>query len=258
MPRLTPQQILSQALAPFQSFTRTSPRTNRDTIAGIAPARPFRGLFPFDVCQPRGATETRQDPSRRLRCALRVSHPLDALLPSRPSGFVPSRYRPWGLTLRGLNPQPTPYVLSNAAPLWGFSPLPQDRSRPFRDPHAGKSPSTGLGFSQVTAPDASLGFPASRYTARNDEERSHAPSSPHALIRTGLTVTGPPAPQGILRCGLDRSLSRSINPRAVFHLVGILDSLVIPQGWAYGFPSGADPRRRESPPRLRPAVRPPA
>jgi hypothetical protein len=66
---------------------------------------------------------TRQDPSRRFRCVPRVSHPLDALLPSWPPGLIPSRFRSWGSALRGFAPRLVPYVLSDAAPL-GVSPQP--------------------------------------------------------------------------------------------------------------------------------------
>jgi hypothetical protein len=162
---------------------------------GIALFRPFRGSFPFDVSQPRGATYPQRVPSRWLRCALRVSHPLDALLPSRPPGLVPSRFRPWGSTLRGLVPRLTPYALSSAAPL-RVSPRPKRRGRPFRDTHAKRSPASGLGTSQMAEPNASLGFPAPGLAALNREERSRALSSPLALFRLGRTLTGPLAPQG--------------------------------------------------------------
>jgi hypothetical protein len=39
----------------------------------------------------------------RLCCALRVSHPLDALLPPRPAGLISSRIRPWGLPLEAFS-----------------------------------------------------------------------------------------------------------------------------------------------------------
>jgi hypothetical protein len=150
---LTTADILSQALAPFQSFTRTSPRDNRDPEGSRLP-RPFRGFFPSSVCQPRGATYLRRFPPRRLRCALRVSHPLDALLPSWPSGLVPSRYRSWGFTLRGLAPRTVPYALSDAAPL-GVSSRPKRRDRPARDSHTTRSPTTGL----VIKPGSRAGCP---------------------------------------------------------------------------------------------------
>jgi hypothetical protein len=130
------------SLSEFHPYI-TAPNRNSDD--GIAPERPFRGFFPFDVCEPRGATWIRRIPSRRLSCALRVSHPLDALLPSRPPGLVPSRYRPWGLTLRGFAPRLAPYALSSAAPL-RVSPRPKRRGRPFRDTHAKRSSNQGSGY----------------------------------------------------------------------------------------------------------------
>jgi len=111
-----PCRFLSQALAPFQSVTRTSPPAS-PWSRRIALVGPFRGFFPFSVFESRGATYPRRFPNRRLRFVLRVSHPLDALLPPWPSGLVPSRYRSWGLTLRGFYPQTMPYALSNAVPL---------------------------------------------------------------------------------------------------------------------------------------------
>jgi hypothetical protein len=151
-----PWRFLSQALAPFQSFTSTSPRIFV-TPRGITPTRPFRGFFPFSVSQSRGATYPRRFPSRRLRYALRVSHPLDALLPSRPSGLIPSRYRSWGLTLRGLIPRLVPYALSSAAPLRGFAST-KRRGRPSRDTHTKRSRSSGLGISQAPFDTCLLGL----------------------------------------------------------------------------------------------------
>ena len=40
--------------------------------------------------------------SEHSGCALRVSHPLDALLPPRPAGLVPSRSRVWGSPFEAL------------------------------------------------------------------------------------------------------------------------------------------------------------
>jgi hypothetical protein len=151
-----PWRFLSQALAPFQSFTSVPPRIFV-TPRGITPTRPFRGFFPFSVCQSRGATYPRRFPPRRLRCALRVSHPLDALLPSRPPGLIPSRYRSWGLTLRGLNPRLMPYALSSAAPLRGFAST-KRRGRPSRDTHTKQSPPSGLGISQAPFDACLLGL----------------------------------------------------------------------------------------------------
>jgi hypothetical protein len=66
-------------------------------------------LAPSKVCSPptffqlRRATYTRRFPGRRLRCALRVSHPLDALLPPKPTEPIPSRSRSWGFPSRFLS-----------------------------------------------------------------------------------------------------------------------------------------------------------
>ena len=132
------------SLSEFHQYATTN---NTVIPKGIALFRPFRGFFPFSVFQSRGATYLRRFPFRRLRCALRVSHPLDALLPSRPSGLVPSRYRSWGFTLRGLDPHLVPYALSDAAPL-GVSPQTKSRGRPSRDSHTRFSPLLGLGIGQ--------------------------------------------------------------------------------------------------------------
>ena len=58
--------------------------------------RPFRGFLPYSVLPtarshlpPAGTTPN------RLRCAPRVSHPLDALLPARSAELVSSRSRSW-------------------------------------------------------------------------------------------------------------------------------------------------------------------
>jgi len=61
----------------------------------VEKVRPFRGLFPFNVSTSGGATYLQQDPTRWLRCAHRVSHPLDALLPTWPTELISSRIRSW-------------------------------------------------------------------------------------------------------------------------------------------------------------------
>jgi hypothetical protein len=139
--------ILSQALTPLQSVTRASPRP---TVIpqGIASERPFRGFFPFDVFELRGATYPRQIPTYRLRCALGISHPLDALLPSQPPGLVPSRFRPWGFALRGLSPRLTPYALSiRRAPQGCWSARNRNNGRSLSGTHTpNKAPTPDLGY----------------------------------------------------------------------------------------------------------------
>jgi len=55
--------------------------------------------------------------NHRLRGVLRLSQPLNALLPLIPAGPISSRIRPWGLTLQGFAPSTMSYVLSHAAAL---------------------------------------------------------------------------------------------------------------------------------------------
>jgi hypothetical protein len=63
------------------------------------------------------ATYLRRLPPRRLRCVLRLSQPLDALLPSRPAGSISPRSRPWVYPFEALRLPPVPYALSDAASL---------------------------------------------------------------------------------------------------------------------------------------------
>jgi hypothetical protein len=142
------------SLSEFHQYATTNQTVTPERIALV---RPYRGFFPFSVCQSRRATYPRRFPPHRLRCALRVSHPLDALLPSRPSGLVPSRYRSWGFPLRGFDPHPLPYALSSAAPL-RISPSIRRRGRPSRDSHNGQSPSPVLVVSQDPAGGCLLGL----------------------------------------------------------------------------------------------------
>jgi hypothetical protein len=157
--------------------------------------RPFRGFFPFSVFQSRRATYLRRFPTRRLCCAPRVSHPLDALLPSRPSGLVPSRFRSWGLTLRGLDPHLVPYVLSNAVPL-RVTPQPKEEASLPGTHTPSEARRRVWVLARVPTPDASLGFPAPRFLVLSSEGRSHALSSPLALSRLSRRLTSPLAPQG--------------------------------------------------------------
>jgi hypothetical protein len=172
MPRLQPQRILSQALAPFQSITRTSPRAVRDTQRHRA-CTPLPRFFPLRrllatrshippavpvapvTLRPQGFS-----PSRRLA-------PLVAFracsIPVPPMGFCPSRPLSSADAVRPLERRAPP----------GFLPEPRARGHPSRDSHVCQSPTAGLGFSQIAVPVAPLGFPAPRPKARDSEDRSH-------------------------------------------------------------------------------------
>lgn len=68
------------------------------------------GLAPSEVSSPIAFSQSGGAPSQGSThaallehgCALRVSHPLDALLPPRPAGLVPSRSHVWGSPFEAL------------------------------------------------------------------------------------------------------------------------------------------------------------
>lgn len=80
-------------------------------------ATPFEVSAPRTFSQPPGATYPRALPTLGLGCVLRVSHSLDALLSQVPAGLIPSRSRPWGLSLSRLFLPRVPYGFSTAAAL---------------------------------------------------------------------------------------------------------------------------------------------
>jgi hypothetical protein len=104
--------------------------------------RSFRGFRPFSVFPAAQSHSVRRFPTHRSCCALRVSHPLDALLPARPPGLVPSRSRSWGSLLEALfrarrrTPFPAP------GPSWGSLPAPKSRSAPPGVLHIARSAPT--------------------------------------------------------------------------------------------------------------------
>jgi len=121
-----------------------------------------RGLIPFDVF-PAARSHIPPTDSQSIGscCALRVSHPLDALLPARPIGLVSSRIRPWGSPFEAfiLPQRRTPFSTSVpswgsrwfrriSSPLQGYSTLREARPRK-------------LGFSQSAVSYASLSFASS-------------------------------------------------------------------------------------------------
>lgn len=84
---------------------RVLPTYRREHCTEISPsAKPTPSEVPSPTTsfQPHGATYTQWDPTHRLRCALRFSQPLDALLPVRSIGLVSSRIRPWGFPCEAL------------------------------------------------------------------------------------------------------------------------------------------------------------
>ena len=93
----------------------------------------------------------------RLRCALRVSHPLDALLPSWPTGLISSRSRSWGPPCEALLPLLVPCALSSTASLLELVSI-SDRSLSFRAFHTIEVPPGGARVSCTAPADAPLGF----------------------------------------------------------------------------------------------------
>jgi hypothetical protein len=223
-------------LTPFQSVTRASPRP---TVIprGIASARSFRGLFPFGVSELRGATQPRQIPTYRLRCALGVSHPLDALLPSQPPGLVPSRLRPWGFALRGFSPRLTPYALSRRRAPQGSSSTRNRKRPPFQGhPRQTKHQRRIRVLAEGPGRLPPWVFPL-RGLLPSTEKSTLVPS--HPLTRSSDLVASWPDrqhPRVFPAENVDPSLSRRANPIAVFHLVILLDSLETPQSWVIDFP----------------------
>jgi len=105
--------------------------------------RSFRGFSPLQRFPSRAEPPIPGGfPTHRLCCALRVSHPLDALLPARPPRLVSSRSRSWGSLLEALflarrrTPSPAP------GPSWGSLPAPKSRSAPPGVQHIARSSPT--------------------------------------------------------------------------------------------------------------------
>jgi len=138
--------IPPQASTPLQSFTRAPRRSSffldrRTDRQNPLPA-PSEVSSPFSVFLAVRSYLTRRFPNHRLRCALRVSHPLDALLPARPAGPISSRSRSWGSLLEALfrarrrTSSPTP------GPSWGSLPAPKSWLAPPGVQHIARSPTT--------------------------------------------------------------------------------------------------------------------
>jgi hypothetical protein len=160
-------------------------------------------------------------------CALRVSHPLDALLPNEPSELISSRSRSQGFTLQGLIPEPTLNVLSNAHPPMAFLARALTLTPYLRGLPVGPVSPTTLGYSPAAIAIPFLGFlsfeascPARRPSVLSAgfptlARRMRRPllrflSVSFPATRTGLTTE--PALQGFYRAARNASLSRNAGP----------------------------------------------
>jgi hypothetical protein len=89
------QEFPSQVWALLHSFTDQHRTAGHHRSAGTSMLRPR--FVPLQRLAGREEPHSSGGhPAHRLRCVLRVSHPLDALLPPRPAGLVSSRFRSWG------------------------------------------------------------------------------------------------------------------------------------------------------------------
>jgi hypothetical protein len=129
------RSILSQTFALLQSVTY-SIRASLDHTWCKHLMSPYVNTPPFEVCFPTAFPTQRSLASQphshvTEACALRVSHPLDALLPAEPTRayFIPNPLL--GFSLRGFLPHPKPYVLPNAASLMTFSTRSTEVSRAY-------------------------------------------------------------------------------------------------------------------------------
>jgi len=171
-------------------------------------------------------------PTRWSRCALRVSHPLDALLPTRSPGPISSRSRSWGLPFEALLPARCRTPSQTPSPS-GFMKQPRLKTtpRPFRVSHTARSPNRrswglarirrwcprGLFSSEVSC--LNLRWPAVRVT-------SHA--SPHVLLRPDVHAHRPAGTPGYFASGAAADLSRDpLNPLGILFLVDPLASLSV-------------------------------
>jgi len=121
---LTTLTVASHTLSGFSSL-----QSIPDTSGALHPhgTRPhvcdtlLPRFFPLQRLVNRGEPPTpRNIPSCELHCALRVSHPLDALLPPRSAGLVPSRFRSWGFPFEALFPPRCRRPSRAPPPSWSF------------------------------------------------------------------------------------------------------------------------------------------
>jgi hypothetical protein len=127
---LTMRKILSQALAPLQSFTNASPQVRR--LHGSIPLVPSEVLSPIAFSWTRGATLTRRDPNSSGYVALTGFHTLSApcsprdlpglFHPGSTYGVHPSGHLPSLSAVRPLGRR-DPRVVGHPAPKYRKAPL---------------------------------------------------------------------------------------------------------------------------------------
>jgi hypothetical protein len=172
-------------------------------------------------------------PPHWLRCALRVSHPLNALLPLRPPELISSRSRPWGFPFKGSKTRSrTPS--SDAATFMTFrlrAQQPEITSKPVCPvdcPNAAPSPSRlstsdpvpprAPGVSRLPERVPSWGF-LPRGMLRITDRHPLQVASPPVLHRSASKLTARGHPRVSISVTLDRALSTSANLHEVWYLV---------------------------------------
>jgi hypothetical protein len=202
----------------LQSITRhhrDTPSRKRDRLA---PSEVFR---PFSVF---GASRSHIPPAGsqpvRLRCVLRVSLPLDALLPMTPPGLISSRSRSWGSPFEVFLRPPCRTSFSDAESLMGFRRILRISAAPPGVFHTASSTPAGLGFNQVPRVDCLLGFlPSEVSRLRSWRLATLLPS--RAFPSRPSFRPGRRRPRVYRLRRLGASLSRSTSPHRLLHLASV-------------------------------------
>jgi hypothetical protein len=208
------------------------------------PFAPSKVLSPTAFSQPRGATLTRRiSQTHRLRYALRVSHPLDVLLPPRPAGLISSRYRSWGSPFGVSNPpHSVVHPVGCRLPHEVSCETPQRSQHPLQGlVHYGESRTKSQRFrlTPVRLPPWALSPP--RHLTWTAWRIRKCATSPHVLCRYGRKLTLPLAPQGIIRPKCSQSLSRLASLPGVLHLVEYSRIFGLPAALGLWFSLGSRP-----------------
>jgi hypothetical protein len=199
---LSTADILSQALAPFQSFTRTSPQNSGCSLRLTPLLYPFRGFFPFSVCvtrshisppvpippvrlRPQGFSPPRRFAPLMTSRACSIPVPLMGFFPSRLLSS-PGAVRPLG----------------RRAPR-GFLSTQKRRDRPSRDSHTARSPATGPGVTPSSCAACLLGLSRSEVSCSGQRRTLTRPFVPsrafsdrsHADLTAGAPGYLPPRTQ---------------------------------------------------------------